>query len=262
MRAARGATDLVVVTLFVNPTQFGPNEDLVGYPRDLDGDRGRGRGRRCRRAVHARRSTRCTRRPPRTTVHVDGLTDRLCGASRPDALRRRHDGRARSCSRSSARAPRTSAARTASSSRWSGGWPRDLDLPVEVVACPLVRGARRRRDVEPQRVPHRRRAARGDRAVARAAARCRRRACRRAATPFTAQRSCSRRSAASRSSPSSTPSCVDAATLEPVSDVDGEVLLAVAANVGRARLIDNCTVSVSDDGQVAVDLGVVADVSA
>ena len=55
---------------------------------------------------------------------------------------------------------------------------------------------------------------------------------------------------------------VDAATIEPVSEMRGEVLVAVAAFVGRARLIDNCTVSVSDDGQVAVDLGVVADASA
>src|SRR4029077_12789648 len=38
MRAARADTDFVVVSLFVNPTQFGPTEDLAGYPRDPDGD--------------------------------------------------------------------------------------------------------------------------------------------------------------------------------------------------------------------------------
>jgi pantoate--beta-alanine ligase len=39
MRAARAQADVVVVSLFVNPTQFGANEDLSAYPRDFDRDR-------------------------------------------------------------------------------------------------------------------------------------------------------------------------------------------------------------------------------
>jgi pantoate--beta-alanine ligase len=80
-RAARQA-DRVVVSLFVNPTQFGPNEDLAAYPRDFERD--------CTMAeetavdvLFAPDAETMYPSGSVTTVNVSGLTDTLCGASRP-----------------------------------------------------------------------------------------------------------------------------------------------------------------------------------
>lgn len=82
MRAARGASDLVVVSLFVNPTQFSPEEDLAAYPLDPEGD-----ARAAEEAgvdvLFAPSVETMYPHPPLTTVSVSQLTDGLCGASRP-----------------------------------------------------------------------------------------------------------------------------------------------------------------------------------
>lgn len=79
--AARRA-NRVAVTIFVNPTQFGPNEDLARYPRDFEGDL-----EKCRsRGVSIVFSPAAEEMYPageRTRVRVSGVTDALCGASRP-----------------------------------------------------------------------------------------------------------------------------------------------------------------------------------
>ena len=79
---AKRRADHVFVTIFVNPTQFGPTEDLEQYPRDLEADL-----EKCSAAgiahvfapsVHEMYGTdECTR------VRVIGLSENLCGASRP-----------------------------------------------------------------------------------------------------------------------------------------------------------------------------------
>jgi len=82
MRVAREECDLVVVTLFVNPAQFGPGEDLDDYPRDFENDR--------RLADEA--GVDYLFSPPReemypegfcTAVKVEGLSSVMCGESRP-----------------------------------------------------------------------------------------------------------------------------------------------------------------------------------
>ena len=79
MSAARESTDLVVVSLFVNPTQFGEREDLDSYPADLSRDRGLAEA----AGVDVLWTpSREDMYPPgfSTWVEVDGLTDVLCGS--------------------------------------------------------------------------------------------------------------------------------------------------------------------------------------
>lgn len=86
IRSARTECELVVVSIFVNPTQFGPNEDLDRYPRTLDSDFDL-----CRQLevdlVFC--PVPATVYPPnfRTYIEVHGLQDALCGASRPNHFR-------------------------------------------------------------------------------------------------------------------------------------------------------------------------------
>jgi pantoate--beta-alanine ligase len=86
IRAARTDTDFTVVSLFVNPTQFGPNEDLSRYPRTFDADR------ELCGAVGADLLFAPTPHEMypegfSTYVDVSGLGDHLCGASRPGHFR-------------------------------------------------------------------------------------------------------------------------------------------------------------------------------
>ena len=82
VEAARARCDRVIVTIFVNPKQFGENEDFDSYPRDLDGDLAKLRDVAADVAFVPKPSEIY---PPgfSTSVAVAGLTDGLCGASRP-----------------------------------------------------------------------------------------------------------------------------------------------------------------------------------
>ena len=261
MSAARRDCDLVLVSLFVNPTQFGPSEDLSAYPRDPEGDA----------AAAVAEGVDVLFTPPveemyptepRTTVHVAGLTERLCGASRPGHF----DGVTTVCTKlfsivgpCAAYFGRKDFQQLAVVRRMV----QDLDLPIDVIGCPLVR--------EQDGVAMSSRNAYLDKGE-RAAATVLSRALRRAADVGAAGE---RDGAALRRALTETigseplvvldyAEVVDAVSLESVDTIEAgrEVLLAVAAQVGRARLIDNCTLTVSERGDVTVDLGVVADTSA
>ena len=86
MDAAREASDRVVVSVFVNPIQFGPGEDYEAYPRDLERD-----ARICERhgvdVVFHPEVDDMYAPAHNTFVVMETLTDSLCGASRPGHFR-------------------------------------------------------------------------------------------------------------------------------------------------------------------------------
>jgi pantoate--beta-alanine ligase len=82
IRAAKADGGLVVASIFVNPTQFGPDEDLSRYPRPTEQDLG----------VCRHEGVDVVFMPPAaemyppgfaTAVHVRGMTEKMCGAFRP-----------------------------------------------------------------------------------------------------------------------------------------------------------------------------------
>ena len=82
MRQARQDNHALVVSIFVNPTQFGPDEDYDSYPRDLEEDTVMLREVGCD-VLFTPSAEEMYPKGNVTTVSVADLTDRLCGASRP-----------------------------------------------------------------------------------------------------------------------------------------------------------------------------------
>ncbi|HWX91014.1 MAG TPA: pantoate--beta-alanine ligase [Terriglobales bacterium] len=137
VRAAKAQSDYVVVSLFVNPLQFGPNEDLAKYPRTWDRDRDLLE----QAGVDLLFApTNAEMYPDRATtfVNVEGLSERLDGQSRPGHFR----GVTTVVSKlfhivepDRAFFGQKDAAQVAIMRRMV----RDLNLPVEIVVCPIVR---------------------------------------------------------------------------------------------------------------------------
>ncbi|MFA4991866.1 MAG: pantoate--beta-alanine ligase [Candidatus Omnitrophota bacterium] len=86
IRKAKKENDFIVVSIFVNPAQFGPKEDFRKYPRDAAGDLALC-GKEGVDAVFAPSPKDMYPEGYRTYVNVEGLSGALCGASRPGHFR-------------------------------------------------------------------------------------------------------------------------------------------------------------------------------
>lgn len=235
--AAENARTLV--SIFVNPTQFGPNEDLAKYPRTLEADL-----KLCEQAGASAVFTPNNEMmyPPGfcSWVTVEGLGDRLCGASRPGHFK----GVTTVVSKLFHIVEPTRAyfgQKDAQQALILRRMVRDLDMPLELIVCPIVR------EPDGLAMSSRNRYLSEDE---------RRRAVGLSKALFEAQRlfkAGTRTAAVLRGQLIITleeyvdkldyAELVDADSLQPVTEITGPTLIAVAAWVGGTRLIDNVIVA-------------------
>ena len=249
VRAARSRAGFVVLSVFVNPLQFGPGEDFARYPRDLERDTHLAAGAGVD-LLWAPESAAMYPAPPRVTVSPGGAGERLEGASRPGhfggvltvvlklfelvapdvAVFGRKDFQQAALIRAMA---------------------RDFNLPVEIVVAPTVREhdglALSSRNVYLD-------------AAARTSATALYRALRRAVELFRGgERRALALTDAARHVLAGTPgvspdyvACAAPGDLAPVEVADEGTVLLVAARVGATRLIDNVVLGEGLEGDVHV----------
>jgi pantoate--beta-alanine ligase len=137
VRDAKAKSDVVAVSIFVNPLQFGPTEDLAKYPRSFERDREL-LEKEAVDIVFAPQAEEMYPKGAVTYVTVEGLSEKLCGRSRPGHFR----GVATVVAKffhivepDLAFFGQKDAAQATIIRRMV----RDLNLPVEIVVCPIVR---------------------------------------------------------------------------------------------------------------------------
>jgi pantoate--beta-alanine ligase len=241
IRAARQETGFVVVSIFVNPTQFGPAEDFARYPRTPEHDL----------AVCAAERADLVFAPPVeevyppgfcTFVEVTGLQDVLCGRSRPGHFR----GVATVVLKLLNLVQPDVAyfgQKDAQQVRIIRQMVRDLNVPVEVRVCPIVREpdglalSSRNAYLTPEQRRH-------ATALYRALTAARE-------LVEAGERDAGTVRAAMAGIIAATPGAVldyadvvDAETLRPVPRIAGKVLAALAVKFGATRLIDNLLLTV------------------
>ena len=137
VREAARRADEVVVTIFVNPTQFGPNEDFARYPRDLEGDTARATSAGAT-VIFAPPVEEMYPRGEQTRVSVGPLSQGMCGRSRPGHF----EGVATVVSKLfNAVGPGVYVFGKKDYQQWRivEQMARDLMFPLEVVGAPTVR---------------------------------------------------------------------------------------------------------------------------
>jgi len=236
----------VVVSIFVNPTQFGPNEDLAKYPRTFEADAAY-----CRQlgaaAIFAPTTEQMYPQPQLAWVEVEKLTDGLCGASRPGHFR----GVTTVCAKlfniitpDIAYFGQKDAQQAIVIQRMAA----DLNMPLEIRVCPIVREpdglamSSRNRYLS---ADERRRAV----CLSQALQWCQERIAG-GCTDASALIGTMREMIQSQGGRIDYIQIVDAQTLEPVLQIRGRVLIAMAVYIGTTRLIDNCVIDLKADEKV------------
>jgi pantoate--beta-alanine ligase len=240
VRAAKAKCELVVVSIFVNPLQFGPNEDLAKYPRTFERDRELLE----KEAVDVLFAPTPEEMYPAgavTYVTVEGLSEKLCGNSRPGHFRGVTTVVAKLfhiVEPDLAFFGQKDAAQATIIRRMV----QDLNLPVEIVVCPIVREpdglamSSRNAYLNPQ---ERKSALALNRALTEVKSRF-----------DQGERNAINLIAAGKQVLTQEPTLrldyfeiVNPVTLDPVRELTSSALVAVAAFVGNTRLIDNILLS-------------------
>lgn len=242
VRMAKAQCDLVVVSIFINPLQFGPGEDLARYPRSFDRDREL-LEREGADLIFAPTAEEMYPAGAVTYVTVEGLSDKLCGRSRPGHFR----GVTTVVSKLFHIVEPDRAffgQKDAAQSTIIRRMVRDLNIPVQVVIGPIVREAdglamsSRNAYLD---APQRRSALALHRSLSAVQKSFDR-----------GERKVQALIEAGKQVFAEDPSVrldyfeiVDPETLDPVDDLSHGALVAVAAFVGKARLIDNVVLAVN-----------------
>ncbi len=241
IEAAVKKCDFVVVSIFVNPTQFGPSEDFEKYPRPFEADL-----EICRKAdvdvVFTPTAEQMYPKENLTWVNVEKLTEQLCGQSRPGHFR----GVTTVCAKLfNIVMPDVAffGQKDAQQAIVIKRMVADLNIPLEVIVCPTVRqsdglavSSRNQYLTEQEK--------KDATYVYKSLEECRKLI---DSGTTDSEIIVAKMRKILNQAPSikiEYVSIVDAEMMQPVGDITGRVLVAVAVRIGSSRLIDNILVDV------------------